>query len=85
MAALVAGCIALSIHVPARAAGEKYEMTTYQFAMLVDGPRRDAIQGEEAEDKQRQHVDFLVSLLDEGTALVAGPVEGAAPIRGIVV
>jgi uncharacterized protein YciI len=70
---------------PARAAGEEYEMTTYQFAMLVDGPERDAIQGEAAEDKQRQHVEFLTGLLDDGTALVAGPVEGAAPIRGIVV
>jgi uncharacterized protein YciI len=70
---------------PARAAGEEYEMTTYQFAMLVDGPERDAIQGEAAEDKQRQHVEFLTGLLDDGTALVAGPVEGAAPLRGIVV
>jgi uncharacterized protein YciI len=84
--ALVSALFLLLAGYPAALAAEKeYEMTTYQFAMLVDGPQRDAIQGAEAEEIQRRHVEYLTSLMEAGTVLVVGPVEGAAPIRGIVV
>ena len=67
-------------------AGEsEYEMTTFQFALLKDGPRRDAIQGEQAEAQQVAHLAFLESLVTAGQVLAVGPVEDAAPVRGVVV
>jgi uncharacterized protein YciI len=60
-------------------------MTTFQFAMLLTGPNREAIQPEQAERHQKSHLAYLQALVDEGKVLLLGPVTGGGDLRGIVV
>lgn len=74
-----------------RAGGEpsgdkhEYEMTTYQLVLFKTGPNQQTPGDAESGRAQKEHLDRLAALVEEGKALVAGPVEDGGALRGVVV
>jgi uncharacterized protein YciI len=63
----------------------QYEMTTYQFVMLRTGPNDATLDPEESERRQLTHMQLMKRLLEDGRALIAGPISGGGDLRGVVV
>ena len=61
------------------------DMTPYQFVLLLRGPDQTPMGEREIQGHQEAHLAYLKRLLDEGRAIVAGPVDGGEELRGIVV
>lgn len=63
----------------------KFEMETYQFVMLVNGPNFNKVTPADASKMQAEHLKGLEKLWNDGKALVVGPVINGDTLRGIVV
>ena len=62
-----------------------YEMTTYQFVMLLRGPNQRPMGEREIVRHQGAHLEYLKSLHEDGKAIIAGPLSRGGEIRGVVV
>lgn len=71
MRTLTLALFVLLLVVPARADEPAFEHV--QLVLLLRGPQADTIPAEELEDLQRQHIQHLTRLGDQGLILVAGP------------
>lgn len=60
------------------------EMKTYIMVFLKEGPNRKQSK-EEAEKIQKEHLDHLTGMYQEGMLLMAGPFEDANAIKGILI
>ena len=71
---------------PAMAEEQEGEMVEYQFVQLMraDG-ELDVASPQEGRKVQRQHVEFLQALSDDGRALAAGPIVGTGDLRGVLI
>jgi len=81
--ALVGLAACHSVH--ADDASETSDARTYRWVFLDTGSDPPSLTNEEINEMQRLHRENLTRLAKEGLNLLAGPLEGAAPIRGIVV
>src|SRR5688500_9734785 len=67
----------------------KFEMTTYQFVMLVEAKAKPAMTADKASELQAAHLKYLQGLWKSRKALVLGPIAGQGdqkqPLRGIVI
>jgi uncharacterized protein YciI len=61
------------------------EMTTYQFVLLLRGPNQEPWGERQIQRHQEEHLAYLGGLLEEGKALLFGPVDGDEALRGVVV
>lgn len=78
-------CLAISNEVLAQEKEKpKYEMKTYQMVFLYKGPNRnqDSI---EAMRIQKEHLNNIQRLSDEGKLIVAGPFLDDEDLRGIFI
>lgn len=78
---LVASCHASS----ATGAGPRATEPTYRLVFLVTGKDASAYSEERIAAMQEQHVANLMALGEQGRNKLAGPVQDARPLRGIVV
>ena len=62
-----------------------YDMQVVQLVLLTTGPNTEPMDDQTRAATQKAHLDYLRTLLEDGRALVIGPVADAAPVRGIVV
>jgi len=78
--------LAISFSVGSVVAQEpEYEMTTYQFALLVRVADQRPMGEREIVAKQEAHVAYLSKLTGEGKVLLAGPLAGGGEIDSVVV
>src|SRR5262245_51283548 len=70
---------------PSLAQEKKYEMTTYQLALIKRGPFWTDKMTSELEQLHQQHVDHLVKLGAAGQILTLGSVGEQGDLRGIIV
>lgn len=63
---------------------EEGEMKTYIMVFLKEGPNRKQSK-EEAEKIQKDHLDHLTSMYQEGMLLMAGPFQDENSIKGILI
>ena len=63
---------------------DDYGMKKYTMAFLKRGPNRDLTE-EEANNLQRQHLDNIHKMAEDGTLLLAGPFLDDGDVRGIYI
>ena len=64
---------------------EPFEMTTYQFAILKNGPNTGKLTPEVSGPMLAIQLERFETLLKMGKLIVTGPVEGGGDVRGIAV
>lgn len=67
-----------------KAGADEYGMKTYVMAFLKSGPNRD-LSPEEANELQRQHLDNIGRMAEEGKLVMAGPFMHDGDLRGIYI
>jgi uncharacterized protein YciI len=61
------------------------KLIEFQMAILKRGPKWSANPGKDAPAIQKQHVDYLQSLLSSGKAVIAGPIKDESTLVGVYV
>src|SRR5688572_28399191 len=76
--------VALAALTPAQEKAQpQHKMIEFHMALLKRGPKHDA--AGMAKDLQSQHVANLMSLLESGKAVIAGPLRDDSDIAGIFI
>jgi uncharacterized protein YciI len=61
------------------------KLIEFHMALLKHGPKWTDADNEETKRAQQQHVDYVISLLDAGKAVIAGPLTDGGEIAGVFV
>jgi uncharacterized protein YciI len=64
---------------------EKYEMTTYQVALIVKGPNWTPGETEETKAIQAGHMENISKMAATGKLLIAGPFGDGGDLRGMFI
>jgi uncharacterized protein YciI len=62
-----------------------HKLVEFHMALLKRGPKWTAEENAETKRLHQQHVDYVVSLLDSGKAIIAGPLTDGGEIDGVFV
>lgn len=62
-----------------------HKMVEFQMALLKRGPKWTASDDAETKRLKQQHLDYVMSLLDSGKAILAGPFTDGGEIDGVVI
>ena len=60
-------------------------MVQFQMALLKSGPKWSATKEDERNAILKQHLAYVLSLLDSGKAVIAGPIGGETDLAGIYI
>jgi uncharacterized protein YciI len=60
-------------------------MTTVQLVLLFRGPNQTPMGEREIQSHQEAHLDYLDGLLEQGSVVIEGPLDGGDDLRSIVV
>src|SRR5919107_6018345 len=90
---LLTGFILLVVAAPLVSSQQKAEpknepahkMVEFHMALLKRGPKWTAAENEETKRMHQQHVDYVMSLLDSGKAVLAGPFTDGGEIDGVFI
>lgn len=63
----------------------EHKLVEFHMALLKHGPKWTATQTDETKRLHQDHVNYVISLLDSGKAIMAGPLGDAGEIDGIFV
>ena len=70
---------------PAEKKEPEHKMIQFHMALLKHGPKWTAEENAETKRLHQQHVDYVVSLLDSGKAIIAGPLTDGGEIDGVFI
>jgi uncharacterized protein YciI len=70
---------------PAEKKEPAHKMIQFHMALLKRGPKWTAEENAETKRLHQQHVDYVVSLLDSGKAVIAGPLTDGSEIDGVFI
>ena len=70
---------------PAEKKEPEHKMIQFHMALLKRGPKWTAEENTETKRLHQQHVDYVVSLLDSGKAIIAGPLTDGGEIDGVFI
>ena len=62
-----------------------HKLVEFHMAILKRGPKWTAAENEETKRLHQQHVDYVLSLLDSGKAIIAGPFTDNGEIDGVFI
>jgi uncharacterized protein YciI len=62
-----------------------HKLVEFHMALLKHGPKWSAAENAETKRLQQQHVDYVLSLLESGKAIIAGPFPNGGEITGVFV
>ena len=62
-----------------------HKMVEFHMALLKHGPKWTAAENDETKRLHQQHVDYVMSLLDSGKAVLAGPFTDDSEIDGVFI
>lgn len=90
---LITGIVLLVVTSPLVSAQQKAEaknepahkMVEFHMALLKRGPKWTAVENAETKRLHQQHVDYVLSLIDSGKAIIAGPLTDGGDIDGVFV
>ena len=82
---VVAAPFALSQQKPETKNEPAHKMIQFHMALLKHGPKWTAAENADTKRLHQQHVDYVVSLLDSGKAVLAGPLTDNGEIDGVFV
>ncbi len=71
--------------VPAHGDESAYEMGEYQFVMFSRGPQQGPFGEREAQQRQERHVERVQALVDDGRAVILGPIADSGELREVLV
>ena len=61
------------------------KMVEFHMALLKRGPKWSAAENDEIKRMRQQHVDYVLSLLDSGKAVIAGPFTDDGEVAGVLI
>lgn len=70
---------------PAPQPEPKFKLVEFHMALLKRGPKWTAAENPDTARLQEQHVAYVMSLLDSGKAIIAGPLTDGGEIQGIFI
>ena len=62
-----------------------HKLVEFQMALLKHGPKWTAAKNAETERLHQEHINYVLSLLDSGKAIIAGPFTDGGEIAGVFV
>ncbi len=63
----------------------QHKLVEFHMALLKHGPKWTATENDETKRLHQEHVNYVVSLLDSGKAVLAGPFNDGGEIDGVVI
>jgi uncharacterized protein YciI len=70
---------------PAAKEEPAHKLVQFHMALLKHGPKWTAAENEETKRLHQEHVNYVVSLLDSGKAVLAGPFNDGSEIDGVFI
>lgn len=64
---------------------EEPKMVQFQMAILKKGPKWDTTKEDQRNSILKQHIAHVISLLESGKAVIAGPIRGETDLAGIYI